>query len=148
MGFDMVIARDDGGGEWFACGWDVLPLYNAVCDLGEREEGFARVPTGALRVVEGAAERMRENPMWAKYARVALIDYELAEEWFDSVGVDARADMALAVIGDVDDPDELAVLRELWRLTVDGWSEALATLGAYVRRCREDGVESVVVHGG
>lgn len=143
----MSISRD-GGGEWYACGWDVLPLYNAVCDLGERGDGFATVSVDALRVVEDAAERMRESAVWGRYARVAAIDCDLAEEWLDTVGVETRMDMALAIAGDVDDDGELSVLGELWRLTIDSWTQAIPTLGAFLRKCREDGVASLVVHGG
>lgn len=148
MGFDLEVAREGGGGQWYACGWDVQPLYYALCDLGERLDHGAAVPVARLRFVRDAAARVREDPTWTKYVRVALIDYALADEWFECVGVDVRADMALAVIGDATDEGELAVLGELWRLASERWREAIFTLDDFLRGCEEDGVGSVVVTGG
>ena len=152
LGFDLVVKRTDDvedGEGWFACGWDKAALFRALCALGEEDEGCcATVPTHSMRFVADAGRRVAADPSWDRYGRLTAIDRGLAEEWLCELPADARADMALALMGDAGDERELDVLREMWELALDGWPDVACDLGSYVSECDDAGVGELHVFGG
>ena len=150
MGFDLVVQRADGADEgWFACGWDKVPLFRALCALGSTvEEGCARVPTGELAFVADAGARVAEDRLWGMYSRLVDVDWELADEWIGELSARERAEMLLALVGDEDDCRRLEVLRELWSCATSGWPDSVTSLAACVGACVDSGVGEVIVSGG
>lgn len=167
MGYELCISKsnvmsDDSESadiDWFTCGWDKLKLFSALLRLGERREyvfedggscDYGVLPIDALSFVIDIERRLSADAMWLRYRRLCDIDESLADEWYDGLPINDRADMAITFFGDevTHGDGRLDVMAFLYRESVEEYPWFVHGLADVLEEFSAEGVTELFVTGG
>ena len=159
MGYEMGFAKKHSEDEcsiddvvWFSCGWDLVDLYQGLCDACKIEtDGFGEyeVDLRELAFLEKLGRRLRSQHLNDIIGMLGDLDGDYADELVASLPGSVLAAMRLAyVLPDESTGAQRRVCSLLCNLEENGYRGMSLRMANAVKRMRIEGMETCILFAG